>query len=355
MKRTILFIACIVLVLGALPIVSACKAAETPAMTLRATTNVPATQPPSLAMKYWGDLVTERTDGRISFEYLWGGALTKAGEEIEAIQRGVANAGFYCVGYYPAKMILNGVSYVVPLDTPDARLMLKAYDKLIEKVPELDAEIEQYNQKRMFNIVFGSYEMLSIKPVKTLADMKGLKVAVIGATMPRWFEAIGAVPIAMGAPDRYTALQTGLIDAEVLPLGPTDPFAWTDIAKHCTWVNLGSVMLGPMVMNTDDWNKLSSKDQKIVLEAAREAAQWNADKTMEQEATVKTKWEGLGVTFYTLSDADKTAWAEALKNIPYDWAAEWDAKGLAATKTMDAYLKAIEDLGYKYPIKWAKR
>jgi TRAP-type C4-dicarboxylate transport system substrate-binding protein len=108
-------------------------------------------------------------------------------------------------------------------------------------------------------------------------------------------------------------------------------------------------------MNTDDWKKLSFQDQTIVLEAANKAAHWNADLTMEQEASVKAKWKGLGVTFYTLSDGDRRAWAEALRYFPYDWAAMWDKKGLPATKTLDTYLKAAEELGYKYPIKWIRR
>lgn len=348
MKIKAIFIVSMVLSLLAVPLMAQ-------ALTLRATCNVPATQPPAKAMKYWGDLITKRTNERIKFEYHWGGALTKAGEELEAVQRGVANVGFYAVGYYPTKMVLNGVSYVVPFNSPDARLVLKIYESLVKELKELPAEIEQYNQKLMFYIAFGSYELLSTKPVKTLADMKGLKVAVIGATMPKWFEAIGAVPISMPAPDRYQALQTGLIDASCLPFGPSDPFKWTDVAKHCTLINLGGVILAPVVMNTDDWKKLSSEDQKIVLEAAKEAGRWNADITMEEEASIIAKWKGLGVTFYTLSDSDKRVWAEALKYVPYDWAATWDKKGLSATKTIDAYLKMAEELGYKYPIKWMKR
>jgi TRAP-type C4-dicarboxylate transport system substrate-binding protein len=345
--RTFLMVS-MVFLLVAVPMV-------TYALTLRATTNVPASQPTSQAMKYMGDLITNRTNGRIKFEYHWGGALTKAGEELEAVQRGIAHIGFYAVGYYPSKMILNGVSYVVPFNPPDARLVLKIYEKLAKELPELPGEIDQYNQKLMFYIAFGSYEMLSTKPVKTLADMKGLKVAVIGATMPKWFEAVGAVPISMPAPDRYQALQTGLIGAQVLPVGPSDPFKWTDVAKHCTLVNIGAVILAPVVINTDTWKKLSSEDKKLFLEAAKEAAQWNADKTMEEEASIIAKWKRLGVTFYTLSDSDKKAWADSLKYVPYDWADLWDKKGLPATKILDAYLKAAEALGYKYPVKWMKR
>ena len=325
------------------------------ATTYRATCNVPATQPPAMAMKYWGDLVTKKTNERFNFQYHWGGSLTKAGEELQAVRSGMANVGFYAMGYYPSLMVLNGVSYVVPFNPPDPRVLLRIYERLVRDVPELAAEIEQHNQKLMFYIPFASYEILSTKPVKTLADFKGLKVGAIGATMPKWFEAVGAVPISMPSPERYQALQTGIIGASCMGFAPHDPFKLTDIAKHSTTVNLGSVILAPVVLNTDDWKKLSPEDQKLFLEAGREAGQWIADKTMEEEAAIKAKWKGLGVAFYTLSASDKQAWAEKVKSLPYDWAETWDKKGIAATKTMDAYLKAAADVGHKYPVSFSKK
>jgi len=348
MKIKVIFVVSMVLLLLSMPLMAQ-------ALTLRATCNVPATQPPARAMKYWGDLITKRTNERINFRYFWAGALTKAGEELEAVQSGMANVGFYAMGYYPSKMVLNGVSYVVPFNPPDPRLLFKIYEKLAKEVPELGAELEQYNQKLMFYIPFASYEVLSTKPVKTLADLKGIKIGVIGATMPKWLEAVGAVPISMPSPERYQSLQTGIIDASCMGFGPHDPFKLTDIAKHCTLVNLGSVILAPLVLNTDDWKRLSPEDQKLFLEAGKEAGQWIADKTMEEEEAIKAKWKGQGVTFYTLSDSEKRTWAEALKYVPYDWASTWDKKGLAATKTLDAYLKAAEEVGYRYPVRWMKR
>jgi TRAP-type C4-dicarboxylate transport system substrate-binding protein len=354
MRGKIFMLAGIILFLTVLPWL-VCNASEGRAVVLRATINVPSTQPPAKALKYWGDLVTKNTHGRVKFNYLWGGSVTKAGEEIPAIQKGVVDAGFFTAPYYPGKMVLNSISFVVPFDTPDPRLMLKMYYRVVEEVPEFVAEIEQYNLKLIYPFVFGSYEMLSRKPVKTLADMKGLKAAVIGATFPKWFEAIGAVPISMPAPDRYTARQTGLIDASILPLAPSDAFKWTDVAKNCTLIHLGCVVLGSTVMNADDFKNLSPEDQKVVLEAGKQTARWSADQTAEEDARIMEKWKRQGVAFYTLSASDMHAWAEQLKHVPYDWAKEWDAKGHAATKTLESYLKAARDLGYKYPVDWVKR
>ena len=374
MTRTILIIASILLILAALPLMSACAepapapapapgpppgpppAPEpTPTMLLRVVASVPAQDKTAQTTELWGKLVTERTNGRVTFEYLWGGSLTKRGEELDAISSGIANAGHCPIPYFPDKLVLNNASYAVPFNTPDITQMKEALDKLIARAPELATEFEDFNMKLIFYPIFGSYEMLSVRPVSTLADFKGLKVACIGSTLPKMFEAVDAAPVAMGVADRYSALQTGIIEAEVLSIPITEAFKYTDICKHCSLVNMGTHWsANSIVMNLDDWKKLSPEEQKIVMEAGEEAAQWHADSSIEDESGILKLWEERGVKFYQLSDADRKEWAQRVSFMPYEWAKEWDAKGYPATKVLEAFLKATDEVGYKYPVEWTK-
>jgi TRAP-type C4-dicarboxylate transport system substrate-binding protein len=307
------------------------------------------------AVRYFTNLVTERSNGRIKFDIIWGGALTKTGEEVEATGRGLADMTTVSTASSPEKFILSNVTYVVPFNTRDPRLMLQIGDKLFKEIPEMDAEFEKYNVKRLFNTPFASYEMQSMLPVKSLADLKGLKVACIGSTMPGWFETIGAVPIAMGVPDRYSAFQTGMIKAEVFPLKFGESFKWTDLAKYVTIVGMGTNLSLAPAVNIDVWNKFSPADQQLILDASKNAADWWVNISVEDEAKLRDDWEkNLGITFFELPQADKAAWCDKLKGLPYAWAKEWDAKGYPATKTLDALLRLSKEAGYTYPIEFTK-
>jgi TRAP-type C4-dicarboxylate transport system substrate-binding protein len=306
-------------------------------------------------IRHFADLLSERSNGRITLDVIWGGALAKPGEEVEAIGRGLAEMGEISTASNPEKFILSNITYSVPFNTRDTKQMLEIGDKLFQAVPEMDQEFEKYNTKRLWNDVFASYELQSTVPIKSLADLKGLKIACIGSTMPRWFEKIGAVPVAMGVPDRYSAFQTGMIQAEVFPLSYAASFKWTDIAKYATILGLGTNLSLAPAINIDAWNKLSPSDQQLILDVSNEAAAWNANQAMVDESQVRNDWEtNLGVTFYDLPAADKAAWAQELITEPYDWAKEWDAKGYAATKTLNAFLQISKDVGYTYPVEWSK-
>ena len=71
----------------------------------------PLSPPPFLiseVQKWWADTVAERSNGRIVWtDFYWSGALTKAGETLEAVQVGLADAGMVALPYYPGKLPLE--------------------------------------------------------------------------------------------------------------------------------------------------------------------------------------------------------------------------------------------------------
>ena len=61
--------------------------------------------------------------------------------------------------------------------------------------------------------VFGFRSMMLNKPVKTPADMKGIKIRVPTSQLYTYtMEAMGASPVAMPYPDTYSAIQQGVIN-----------------------------------------------------------------------------------------------------------------------------------------------
>src|SRR3990170_8129800 len=181
-------------------------------VTIKVTSPFPATLPAVVAVKWWGDELEKRSGGRLKFEYFWFGALTKAGEELEATETGISQVSTLTFPYYPTKLPLGNFTYAVPFSTTDTRLLSKIVMDMYDTIPALRAEVEKYNQKYVFPTMLSNYDIQSRKPVQTLEDLKGVKIASIGAYHPRWLQAVGAAPIAMPVAERFAALQTGVID-----------------------------------------------------------------------------------------------------------------------------------------------
>ncbi len=316
----------------------------------------PLAPPPFLiseTAKWWADEVAKRSEGRIEWEFFWMGALTKGGEELEAVEIGLAQVGNVAAPYYPGKLPLNNWTYAVPFGPGDPKIILDAAKQLYRDVPELGAELERYNQKPLIPMVIDTYNLTSKRPIVAFEDFKGVKIASIGAYHPKILNAAGATAIAMPVAERYTALQTGVIEAEFLPWDISFAYKYHDHNKHATWVDMGAAMPTMLTVNLDFWKKLPKDLQDLMLKVADEATQRNAELiNARREAAIKGFKEA-GATVHQMPFEERVKWANALPDIPGEWIKEMEGKKLAGRQVMTTYLELLEGLGHKFPRQWA--
>jgi len=155
-------------------------------------------------------------------------------------------------------------------------------------------------------------------PIKSIADLKGLKVRVIGNPMfVDMANALGANGVAMGYDQVFSALQTGVIDgAENNP--PSFVFDnHYQVAKNYT---LTEHLIVPevLVFSKRTWNSLSKDDQALLKKTTREAQAeervlWAA---YEKQAMEKARANGVQV----VEAIDKQPFQDAVKPV-------WDKYG----------------------------
>src|SRR3979411_860295 len=108
-------------------------------------------------------------------------------------------------------------------------------------------------------------------PIKSIADLKGLKIRVIGNPMfVDMANALGANGVAMGYDQVFSALQTGVIDgAENTP----PSFVFDNHYQVAKYYTLTQHLIVPemLVFSKRIWNRLSKDDQALVQKLGREA------------------------------------------------------------------------------------
>jgi C4-dicarboxylate-binding protein DctP len=316
----------------------------------------PLAPPPFLiseTSKWWADEVAKRSGGRIAWEFFWMGALTKAGEELEAVEIGLAQVGNVAAPYYAGKLPLNNWTYAVPFGSGDPKVILDVAKQLYRDAPALVAELERYNQKLLIPMVIDTYNLTSKRPIVTFADFQGLKIASIGAYHPKILQAAGASAIHMPVAERYTALQTGVIEAEFLPWDISFAYKYQDYNKHATWVDMGAAMPTMLTVNLGFWKKLPKDLQDLMLEVAEEATQRNADLIHARREAAIAGFKAAGVTIHEMPFEERVKWANALTDIPAEWIKEMEGKKLAGREVMVRYLELLEEQGHKFPRQWA--
>jgi len=159
-----------------------------------------------------------------------------------------------------------------------------------------------YEEKTGHHIIattyYGTRHTSSNKPIKSCADMKGLKIRVPDVpaylAMPR---ACGANTAPIAFAEVYLALQSGTVEAQENPLTTIQAKKFFEVQKHI-------ILTGHIVdhLNTvvakGTWDKLSEDERKILGEVAQEAAV-RATKTIQKSETEMVQFfkdKGLTVT-----------------------------------------------------------
>ena len=197
---------------------------------------------------------------------------------------------------------------------------------LYNRFPEWRAEYKDV--KILWQWASATYQLHTTKrQVRTLDDMKGLKIIGWSPLLLQMVRALGANALQISPTDTYLALQRGMADGVICPLAPVRSYKISDAAKYHTIVDLS---VGPFWagMNADIWKSLPPDLQKIIEETTGVELARESGKTLDQGAAEDSKWlKAQGHTFYVLPDSEKAKWLEKLDYLPKEWVKKMQGKG----------------------------
>lgn len=306
------------------------------------------------AIKPWADEITKRSEGRIVIEPYFAQALSKQAEVVESVRTGVADIGEATftgggLGRYPFhEQILNLVRpSLCAVEADDlVRSLHESFPR--EAMQDVEGTRLLFVEGHTMGMLIGTRD----KAVKSLEDLKGMKIGVSGGGIRvERARALGATVVGVTMPDMYMALEKGVIDGAVVDCEVLVSRKLGDIIKNLTLVNMGGSVFY-CVMNKDTYDSMPEDLQKIIDDVSREYAPklfkdfWN---NMQYNSLALWQKEQ-GGKLHMLSDADY-AKADALVEPTYnDWLEFSKDKGLPA----DAILARFRELEARDMTPWAK-
>ncbi len=289
----------------------------------------------------------EATGGAVKVERYYGQTLAKGTDAWESVKNGVADFGWLFTGYWPGKFPLSDVLALPFLPYKSAEQTAAVAWNLYQKFPEVQNE---YRDLQVITL-FGSapYFIASKKQVKTAADLKGLKIRMIGGPPMEMMKRMGGVPMLIPMNDNYISLQKGVIDAMGAPWMVVQGFKIYEVTKYYTLVPMfnGYFTMG---MNKDTWNKIPKDIQDKIMKAVggedggRLESRGFFD-TAEKEVPDLIKKTGYEANIYPLPADELDKWvAIGGKPVWDDWVAGLKAKGLPSQAILDETLRLIKEL-----------
>src|SRR4030043_2301885 len=191
----------------------------------------------------------KKSGGKITSTMYSGAALGKGPEHFDFGAKGLSDMGYFTATWTPGRFPLTDVlSLATWVDGKDVATEIgnAMYERVLKtefpgvKMVELNGCIQAF--------------VWTKKPVKTLEDMKGLKIRSPGGHQTNYIKALGAEPIFMPLGDVYMGMETGTIDGIVTCPPLIISFKLYEVAKHAVVATFGCVSEG-VIMNQESWKK----------------------------------------------------------------------------------------------------
>jgi tripartite ATP-independent transporter DctP family solute receptor len=272
----------------------------------------PLDYPTVLAVGYMGKLISERTGGRHSIKVYGNSALGSEKDTIEQVRIGALD--MIRINVAP----MNNVVPETMVPTMPFVFRSTAHMRKVLDGPIGEEILKACEKQGLVGLAFydsGSRSFYTVKkPIRGLADMKGMKIRVQQSDL--WvamMQALGANATPMPYGEVYTALKTGLVD------GAENNWPSYESSRHFEAAKFYSITehsLAPEIMlfSKKVWDTLSADDQKIIRQAAKESVPYMRRLWDEREEKSRKIVESAGSQIVTV---DKRPFQDAMKPV-YD-------------------------------------
>jgi TRAP-type C4-dicarboxylate transport system substrate-binding protein len=264
---------------------------------LRAAPGAPPAHPANgVLYANFAEYLVEESDGRLGAVIL-GPEVANLLQMKDSLQSQVIEVGNLLPLYYPAElpnMALAGELLLVPQNSQAAAAAMTEFIVTCEPC--------QQEMRALGLVYLGSgasdvFEIISTEPVRTAADLEGMRLRSGGAPWGRFAEHFGAVPAQISVNEVFEAFSQRTVDGSMASIADLLSFRLVELVRYVTPLPLGLYhATSNFTTALPVWSELSVEDRAAMARAANRA---NADMThrwgttMPEEAEAAARAAGI--------------------------------------------------------------
>jgi len=290
-----------------------------------------------LQERFFMDRVAELSEGRIQWQYFPSKQLGK--DQLTIIGGGTAQAGYMVPPLYNGKIpILGAVDMPFLYKNTDFAGHIRTVSAILHHQEIVNA-LAKHNLKVLLGSSTGTFCIWLKKPVKVMANFKGLKIRGAGKMQSATFTALGASAQSLHSSEVYLALSTGVIEGS----GWSATSAWDNKIYEVTKYGVippGSVggNSALLVMNMDTYNKLPKDLQDVLAQAGAEAEKYIEETAVKNNEKMLANLAAKGMEIYTVPRDEIERWRTATQSVYDKWL---KANGTAGQRVLDFALRKL--------------
>lgn len=306
---------------------------------LRMAVSAPATSPVTVhGTMPWVRQVNKDSGGTIRIKVFPGGRLSNEKEMLDRLVKGVFEVCYGNQGAISGQFPGTEVSALPFLannstDASEALWMLANGGPIASEYKDV---------KLLAVFAYPPVILHFRKPVKSLQDLKGLKVSAMNRVISESLQALGAVPISMSNTDIYQAASRGVIDGIAMPWTGVRQFKIHEVTRYHLEVPIGAAD-GFVAMNKETFDRLPEKAKRAIDKDSGMALVRHYGQVLDHILGLQRKFVGglPGHTIAQLTPAEKVRWMQRLKPVLDKWTHQVK-NGPAILSAYESALKKVE-------------
>ena len=284
------------------------------------------------------DKIEENSKGKIEVDGYFGEVLGASIEHFDIVADGISDFGLFTATFEPGRFPLSDVlSMPVEVLGKDiaADIGYEMYEQILHKDFPKNVEILQLNG-------CVSAMVWTVKPAKSLADLKGLRIRTPGSLQTPIIQAMGAIPVQMPLSDVYLALETGDVDGILTCPQLYQGYSLYEVAKYGLRGEFGCITEG-VAMNKQTHDELPQDVRSTLKDIVRNQFRATGGLTEKAIHDCIKEIENKGVEINYLPDKDDEVLLERFANdVVKQWVEKLENEGLPAKEALLRF-KAIVD------------
>ena len=228
----------------------------------------------------------EKTGGKHKIDLFPNGQLGSEENTVSNAQMGLLDFSLLAINnvtpFSPTVGVLT-LPYVIQSAEEAKKLVTGDVGKELTENTVRDAGI------RIVGWTFTGFRVLtnSKRPVKTLDDLKGLKIRVPkNEIMIASYQAWGINPTPMAWSETFTALQQGVVDGQDNPYFTVYAMKFNEVQKYITPIRY-VFSLEPLIVSESIYQKQPADVKQAILDAGKEATEHSYTFLLESEDKIK--------------------------------------------------------------------
>ena len=287
----------------------------------------------------WLAEIDKVTQGRVKVETL-PKVVGTVPAQFDVARDGQADLVVFIPGYTPNRFDVLEVLQL-PFMSDDPQTFAPTADRFFRK------NLASYNEFKGVHplsvyVVSPGQLFNRVRPLRTLADFKGLKVRSPQPSATQALTLLGAVPVSKSVTETYELLSSGVLDGTFMPPESIPAFKLTDLVPYATVVP-GAIYNTVLVMgiNEDKWKSLSPADRDAITRISGDVFARNVGRAYANgdKAAFETLRKA-GKSVETLPAPVVAELKKALLPIEHDWIEKAKKKGVADPQKLIDLLRA---------------